>query len=194
MKLINGRTMVGIGVILVLSLLMRAHLAQSASAPGGILGNVIVNNTTNNPALVQGVVNDSVLLYAATDSNGSWQPFRNMYQIFPDGSTATTPFEVPLGKVLVVTDINCAGNGVDAHALIGITISNLTDNTKRQDGPSVGFTFGPTIGSQSITQSFSTGFVVSDQAKIYPNFKTAGSGANKPFFQAWVTGYLRPAP
>jgi hypothetical protein len=47
MQLLKGRTLVRIGIIMLLSLW--TYTGQSATAPAGILGSVIVSNTPANP-------------------------------------------------------------------------------------------------------------------------------------------------
>ena len=125
MNLIKGRTMVGIWVVLMFALLMMTHMAQ-AKTPSGILGDVIVGNTTANPVPVQDVNNlpkEFVMLSSIANSSGLFGEF---FRNFPDGTTAPQAFQVPTGKVLVVTDINVRTNGL-TDAVLVFYIHNVND-------------------------------------------------------------------
>jgi hypothetical protein len=177
MKFGQRRTMAGIGIILLITLLVGAHTEAVAASRNA--------DPTASP---------DVLLYAET-TNGIWP--EEMTRIFSDGSS-TNPFRVPAHKVLVVTSVTWnVLEGLDYHATFALLIRNLQDNSKVQYGPFASFSFGPTtIGAQSVNQTFSTGFVVSEQVKIYPFPKSAG-GSGQGFLgeaQVWVMGYLRAAP
>jgi hypothetical protein len=175
MKVSKSRMMVGIGIILLVTFFVGTHQAAG-------FGHVVPNPAT-----------DPLVMLHAETTNGLWP--EEMTRILADGSS-TTPFRVPARKVLVVTDITWAGAGANATATAGLYIANLQDDNKVQYGPFAGFTFGPPVGQQSVTQTFSTGFVVSEQAKIFPFFKETGvvnPGALGQF-QVWVMGYLRAAP
>lgn len=184
----------GFRVIVAVALLMVTHLAQSASLPVGITADVVVKNSVSNPVPVQRVVGTPVLL--TTDMG---QSFGAMKQIFPDGTIATDEFVVPIGQDLVITDVNIVGRGLKADAILSLGIFNLASlvNVKptKQWGPSTAFMFGDQQEEmKSITQSFSTGIVVSDQGKVRATFIEAGVHDNGyEYFNIWVTGYLRPA-
>jgi hypothetical protein len=177
MKFGQRRTMAGIGIILLVTLLVGAHTEAVAASRNA--------DPTASP---------DVLLYAETDLTGLWP--EEMTRIFSDGSS-TTPFRVPAHKVLVVTDITWTGQGTNASAIASPLIINLQDNQKIQNGPAAGFKFeAPVGGPQTITQTFSTGFVVSEQAKIQPFFNSKGiiTPGDLGQFKVWVMGYLRAAP
>ena len=173
MKLIKGRTMVGIGVILVFALLMVTHMAQAATSPACFTGD---GNTSANP--------EFVMLRANADSGVFGEFFRN----FPDGTTATQAFQVPIGKVLVVTDINVRTNGLTDAVLVFYIVSLTDFHTKF---PVSSIKLADAFGDASTTQSLTTGFVVSAKAQIFTQIPSGhGTFAGGDIL---IKGYLRPA-
>lgn len=185
MKMMKGHAMLGVGIILLFTLLIGTQTGQTA--PPSPTLSVTVNNTSDNPVSVKEVTKEFVMLSSANYPGGDGNTFTDFLRINPNGSTEATTFAVPAGKVLVVTDINCMCYAPDAASRGTICIEY------RQNGAQVAI--GPTVPIEyfrSTTLSLNTGFAVSAEASIRPKFLVlTGSG---PFqVDVRLTGYLKPA-
>jgi hypothetical protein len=181
---LKRHTPVGIGIILVLALLIGTHIGQGTTAPAGP-GNVVNTNTTANSVPVW-EVNNGPKEFVMLSAIGLLTPF---FRIYPDGTTATSPFRVPDGQVLVVTDQTFTLVGAFGGVIFAaIKIINRANPLIAALGPAAALNFSG--GAGGATTSLSTGFVVSDAAIITPVLLIDTFEAD---LRTTLTGYLKPA-
>ncbi len=207
MAQIKIRNLVGIGILLLLALLMGTHPGQ-ANPPGGILGNVTVENTTANPVptVVENTTANPVPvqlgnttanplpvqeapkeLVRLTPAPGVNQGF---LRVKPDGTTDTIPFAVPHNKVLLVTDMNFfVGGSSGGSAQVSLFIQNLNNQAIFVFGPSAALTLSGAWGTTTV--SLTTPIEVSEFGKLSYTLATSGTVTQNV---VTVTGYLKPAP
>ena len=159
-----------------------------------VAGTILVGNTAAAPALVRDVnaasathlgrkASEMVSLSGLFNNNGEIFFLRTL----PDGTS--TPFTIPAGKVLIITDVNWqidSGNPGTVVRLL-LRIENLANPALIRNVHNSVFTLN-SAGVNGVNERLGSGIVVSSAAKITAQL-TAPSGALGALY---LIGYLAP--
>ena len=159
-----------------------------------VSGTILVGNTAAAPALVRDVNAASAthLGRKASEMVSLSGNFNATGEIFfmrtlPDGTS--TPFTIPAGKVLIITDVNWqieAGNP-GTVARLSLRIENLANPSFIRDVHKSVLTLN-SAGVNGVNERFGAGIAVSSAAKITAHLTTP-SGA---LGSLYLIGYLAP--
>jgi len=159
-----------------------------------VSGTILVGNTAAAPALVRDVNAASAthLGRKASEMVSLSGNFNATGEIFfmrtlPDGTS--TPFTIPAGKVLIITDVNWqieAGNP-GTVARLSLRIENLANPSFIRDVHKSVLTLN-SAGVNGVNERFGAGIAVSSAAKITAHLTTP-SGA---LGSLYLVGYLAP--
>ena len=159
-----------------------------------VAGTILVGNTAAAPALVRDVNAASAthLGRKASEMVSLSGNFNATGEIFfmrtlPDGTS--TPFTIPAGKVLIITDVNWqieAGNP-GTVARLSLRIENLANPSFIRDVHKSVLTLN-SAGVNGVNERFGAGIAVSSAAKITAHLTTP-SGA---LGSLYLIGYLAP--
>jgi len=159
-----------------------------------VAGTILVGNTAAAPALVRDVNAASAthLGRKASEMVSLSGNFNATGEIFfmrtlPDGTS--TPFTIPAGKVLIITDVNWqieAGNP-GTVARLSLRIENLANPSFIRDVHKSVLTLN-SAGVNGVNERFGAGIAVSSAAKITAHLTTP-SGA---LGSLYLVGYLAP--
>ena len=159
-----------------------------------VSGTILVGNTAAAPALVRDVNAASAthLGRKASEMVSLSGNFNATGEIFfmrtlPDGTS--TPFTIPVGKVLIITDVNWqieAGNP-GTVARLSLRIENLANPSFIRDVHKSVLTLN-SAGVNGVNERFGAGIAVSSAAKITVHLTTP-SGA---LGSLYLIGYLAP--
>ena len=159
-----------------------------------VAGTILVGNTAAAPALVRDVnaasathlgrkASEMVSLSGLFNNNGEIFFLRTL----PDGTS--TPFTIPAGKVLIITDVNWqidSGNPGTVVRLL-LRIENLANPALIRNVHNSVFTLN-SAGVNGVNERLGAGIVISSAAKITAQL-TAPSGALGALY---LIGYLAP--
>jgi hypothetical protein len=123
---------------------------------------------------------------------------RALFRTWPDGTQASEPFTVPLGRRLVITDVEWT---VDALSTGFPLTTGDTVRTRLQIGSGTTLTpvflsrtveVGATRGAVSASEQLTTGFVVASNTTICPGSAAFGSNTVKSarLLELVLRGYL----
>jgi len=159
-----------------------------------VSGTILVGNTAAAPALVRDVNAASAthLGRKASEMVSLSGNFNATGEIFfmrtlPDGTS--TPFTIPAGKVLIITDVNWqieAGNP-GTVARLSLRIENLANPSFIRDVHKSVLTLN-SAGVNGVNERFGAGIAVSSAAKITAHLTTPSGSLGS----LYLIGYLAP--
>ena len=159
-----------------------------------VSGTILVGNTAAAPALVKDVNAASAthLGRKASEMVSLSGNFNAAGEIFfmrtlPDGTS--TPFTIPAGKVLIITDVNWqieAGNP-GTVARLSLRIENLANPSFIRDVHKSVLTLN-SAGVNGVNERFGAGIAVSSAAKITAHLTTPSGSLGS----LYLIGYLAP--
>jgi hypothetical protein len=190
MKTLKSFLLTGAGFVILVGGLVISGL-QPHEVHSKAVQDVNLVNTAGNPVPVTDVdtvlPSQMVVLWSANIGvDPCPEPFSEKFlQIFPNGTRASSPFTVPSGKVLVVTNVFWRIEFADPNASVGGNLSIQTGNISDFNSETVfaSETLAGSNGSAAANTGISPGIVVKSGVNLCRSTNTRA---------ALVHGYLAP--